>query len=76
MASIPELKEVKLDFELPEWAANCSKDAELVAWALMRVAAEVNNASDAIDSLHNRLDGIEKSLDLIGNELPNAGRGS
>jgi hypothetical protein len=51
-----------LGAELPEWAVNCSKDATLIAWAIVRAVDEMKNVADAIDSVHQRLDGIEKSL--------------
>jgi hypothetical protein len=64
-------------FSLPKWIHDCcSHDARAQAWATMQVAQQIHDLTDAVDSLHQKLDGIEKSLDLIDSDLANAGRGS
>jgi hypothetical protein len=62
-------------FDLPAWSGDCSRDGVLIAEAIMRLAAMVANVADAIDDLESRLGQCGKSLDVICNELPNAGRG-
>jgi hypothetical protein len=52
----------------PGWSIEASKDSMLVAWAILQAVAELKDVADAIDALHQRLDGIEKSLDRT-NEL-------
>jgi hypothetical protein len=67
--------EKEKDFELPAWSDDVSKETRLVAWAILQLARETYGVADAIDALYNRLDGIEKSLDAINEELPMAGMG-
>jgi len=62
------------ELRLPAWN-ECKPDAQLIAYALMRVTKELERVAEALEGSGRTLISIDKALDYIGNELPIAGTG-